>query len=267
MPPCPPPLALMAQPGTPRWPRPSYLQGPGACPSTSRSFSRVGACSGQKAGVRLPKGPLAPMPPSSPSEGDSPPPARGRRPEGTWGTQSRAKGSRAPPPGLEIFPGGPRELGSAEGTFKIRPTPKLPRGHRAGSRCKVAWLQRRRSPPGPPSYRHRPECKDGDCGRLLGREGGGDGWGETGQMFLERDTGVTDADWNLKGEHSPRAWGSGWKMDGFSWGGGLPVLPSECERPASSLPGPHTCPMALTPAFPESQALRGPPASGGPSVG
>lgn len=55
-------------------------------------------------------------------------------------------------------------------------------------------------------------------------EGGQHGcvWGETGQMFLEWDTGVIDADWNLKGEHSPRASCSGWKMGGV---GALSVLP------------------------------------------
>lgn len=44
--------------------------------------------------------------------------------------------------------------------------------------------------------------------------------GQTGQMFLEWDTGVIDADWNLKGEHSPRASCSGWKMGVCVCGGG-----------------------------------------------
>ena len=68
--------------------------------------------------------------------------------------------------------------------------------------------------------------------------------------------GVIDVDWNLKGENSPRALGSGWKVGCFFMVGGvLPVLPNSSERAASALPGPHTCPRALTPASREGQAL------------
>lgn len=75
------------------------------------------------------------------------------------------------------------------------------------------------------NYRHKlgEARKARDRGWWMG--GGGQhgcGWGETGQMFLEWDTGVIDADWNLKGEHSPRASCSGWKMGGV---GALSVLP------------------------------------------
>lgn len=41
-------------------------------------------------------------------------------------------------------------------------------------------------------------------------------------MFLEWDTRVIGADWNLKGEHSPRASCSGWKM-------GVCVLGRGCD--------------------------------------
>lgn len=82
----------------------------------------------------------------------------------------------------------------------------------------------------PEAHGQQPERWGAGLRRLVGGPGC-EGWGETGQMFLEWDTGVIGVDWNLKGEHSPRALSSGWKMLRFSWGLGAPggllsVLPS-----------------------------------------
>lgn len=82
--------------------------------------------------------------------------------------------------------------------------------------------------------------------------------------------GVIGVDWNLKGEHSPRALGSGWEVGCFFHGvcgGVLPILPNSSERAASALHNPHTCPRALTPVSPEGQGLRRLLSSWGPFVG
>lgn len=95
----------------------------------------------------------------------------------------------------------------------------------------------------PPVYRHspdRPPAWDGRQQEAGGKgKGGSDGWGETGQMFLEWDTGVIDVDWNLKGEHSPGASCSAWKTGCFSWGRGSPCLAKLMWRCEALRGSPH----------------------------
>lgn len=85
-----------------------------------------------------------------------------------------------------------------------------------------------------------------------GRGGGGGRPGGGGQARCScNGHGVIDVGWNVKGEHSPRALASGGRRAVFPRAGvGAPRAWAAGTGPASQPAGPHTCPMALTPAFP-----------------